>query len=182
VTLTRRELVLGWLAGVVILYGATYWFGASYVQEWKDIRAQRGTLAKQIEVAEHWLAQQSKWQAQLEQLEAKLPHHKTKENARQIFMTRLEKLRQKHALEVQRRKQVQETSKGNLYELSVWWQWQGTLDSIVRFLYDLQAGGDLMDATKIAITSMRDPGKLKGTLTVSYAYSRGKPPDKEAAP
>lgn len=52
--------------------------------------------------------------------------------------------------------------------------WQGRLDSLVWFLYDLENRDDaMMDVRAITIRpSTKDPGVLQGTFTLNCAYMR----------
>ena len=42
---STRELVLGWVTGVTVLLGVTYWLGQPKAQEWKNAIKARDGLA-----------------------------------------------------------------------------------------------------------------------------------------
>lgn len=52
--------------------------------------------------------------------------------------------------------------------------WSASLDSLVRFLYDLRATGAMLDIRKIVINpDSKNPGRLHGTFTLNCAFMLG---------
>lgn len=68
-----------------------------------------------------------------------------------------------------------ETTHGTVTELPIrCTDWQGRLDSLVDFLYQVEnQAGAMMDVRAISISpDTKNPGMLKGTFTINCAYTR----------
>ena len=64
---------------------------------------------------------------------------------------------------------------GELYEITINYRWEGSLNSLVRFLYNLQSKSVNMEIGKLSASPASRPGeqlRLKGGLTVDVAYTR----------
>lgn len=53
--------------------------------------------------------------------------------------------------------------------------WRGSLEALVRFLYQVQTQGLLLDVRKLDILPARTGGGLSGDFTVACAYTRTQP-------
>lgn len=178
--LSRRELGLAWGTGVLLWFALTYWFASGTLGCWSGYREQRRSFEARIRVAEQWVAQRERWDVRFQELMAKLPSYTEQSKAFDMFSGKLNTLKNRYGLEAPRRENPVENERGELREISVVWQWKGSLDSIVRFLYALQSGNDMMDVSKIVILAkLRNPDQLGGSFTVSYIYSLAAPAEPE---
>jgi hypothetical protein len=82
-------------------------------------------------------------------------------------------------LAITRRQTGKEEEVGDVYELPIECKnWEGTLDSMVGFLYGLREEGAMLDVRQIYIRPAA-PGYLKGTFTLYCAYMRGEVVEEE---
>ena len=71
-----------------------------------------------------------------------------------------------------------ETLRGNMYEVAVNCKWEGKLESLTRFLFDLQKEDVILDVSELTI-SPNEKKVLRGGFTVYCSYSRIPPPGGE---
>jgi Tfp pilus assembly protein PilO len=171
--LSTRELSLAWVTTVVIVVGLTYWFGRTKAQGWRSAGQAREALAIRKRTAEHLLKDQDQVNARLEVLRKQLPQYPaSKDVTAEILMT-IERTAQQHGLILLRRVPEKEKSVGDLYEVAIDCSWEGELDAITHFLYALQVQGAILDVSQLTMSpGQGGPGRLKGTFTANYAYTR----------
>ena len=68
-----------------------------------------------------------------------------------------------------------ESRHGDLYELSASCRWEGSLDALVHFLFELQQDDAILDVSQLTV-SPTDKKPLRGTLTVYCSYTRQNAP------
>ena len=64
-----------------------------------------------------------------------------------------------------------ETLRGNMYEVAVNCKWEGKLESLTRFLFDLQKEDVILDVSQLNV-SPNEKKVLRGGFTVYCSYSR----------
>lgn len=170
--MSSRELSLAWITMVVVLLAATYWFGQPRVQEWKDAIKARETLNGRRREAERMLEQQDGVNASMAALRQQLPQYAAGKDVSAELLMLIERTANENALVLLRRQPEKEKSVGDLYEVAIDYTWEAELDALVRFLYALQVQGAILDVRQLTVTPAQGPGRLKGSFTVDYAYTR----------
>lgn len=86
-------------------------------------------------------------------------------------------------LSISRRQAGKEISVGDVYELPIEVKdWEGSLESLVKFLYALQSDdGAMLNVRALYMRPSSRRGFLKGTFTLACAYMRGKGAKDDAA-
>ena len=87
---------------------------------------------------------------------------------------KLEQIASAHGLTLSSRDAEKETQRGDMYELAVNCKWEGKLDAVVHFLFDLQKEDAILDASQLTITP-NEKKIPKGSFTVYCSYSRTQP-------
>ena len=183
--MSSREMVLAWLTLVAILLGGSFWLGEPMFKEWKDQRAARSSLNDRQRLAERLLEQKSDIQARWETLRSTMPSYTTAPGVpvTSQLLKKLQQTAQKQSLNLTRVEPDEEVSVGDLYEVSIGCGWEGNLDALVKFLYEVQAESGMVDVRQITVTPARgDGGMLKGNMTVDYAYTRSKASAEQVQP
>jgi len=84
---------------------------------------------------------------------------------------------------IARRQTGKEAEVGDVYELPIDCKdWEGSLESLVKFLYDLNREGAMLDVRQLYVRPSNKPGYLKGTFTLYCAYMRGDVEKEKPAP
>lgn len=180
--LTAREMVLGWLTLVVVLGAVSYWWGSERFEQWKKMRQQMQEAQKRIEWIERSVRQRPELEKQFAELSGQLPQYEADQDVTAEILKQLEKIARQHDFQLLRREPEKEKDLGDLFQVAVNCSWQGSLEALVHFLYDIQSSGAMLDIDQLtASPAQGGPGELKGTLKLVAAYTRRPPIAKPGA-
>lgn len=174
--LNPREVRLGVIALVAILFGLTYMIGEPRYEAWKQSSDEVEMLVRRQAAAQRLLDQSDDLHRRLSSLREALPQHAREVDVTSQLLRNLQQYADEHDFLLLRREPEAERQIGDLYELAITCTWEGELRSLVHFLYALQSQGAIVDVRQLTITPVQGaPNRLRGTLTVDYAYSRTMP-------
>ena len=179
--ITQREMILGVVTLAAVLGGTTWYIVDSKVDEWKS---KAGTIEKAEQQIRHYQAaikMQENWLDELNTLQAGLRvFDLSQRNASPELMKTIKEISSKHELDITRSQPHAEKPTGDLFELGINCTWQGTLDSMVGFLAELQQQGVNYDVRQLNVTPVgKNTGKLKGNMVIHCAYTRKAIADEE---
>ncbi len=170
--LSRRESILACLTGAVTLLVVTVWQLQPRLQTWRTLQEERRQWQQRQSEAEFLLSRRDEIARDLEQIMAQLPSHPEGRNVTADFLRLLEAKAQQHGVVFQRREAGRERHLGDLYEIAIQGGWEGTLPSLVRFLYALQEEGVILDVSQLTIIPESGTERMKGVYAVHFAYRR----------
>ena len=171
---SSRELTLLWVTGLVALLGLTYILCEPRLKEWKSLGEKQIEAARKVEVTRHLVAQAPKWDARLAELRKKLPQYARDKDVTADLLIKIEQLATAHSLALPSRDVEKESQKGDMYELAANCKWEGKLDALVHFLFDLQKEDAILDISQLSVSPNEKRG-LRGSFTVYCSYSRSQP-------
>ncbi|HIE10408.1 MAG TPA: hypothetical protein EYP62_02225 [Kiritimatiellae bacterium] len=172
--ITRREMVLGWLTLVVVLAGISFWWGSATLEEWKKTRSRIMEGRKRIEWIERSIRRRPQLERRFAELSRQLPRYELGQDVTAEILKNLERMARRHGFQLLRREPEKEKDLGDLFQVAVNCSWQGSLESLVHFLYDIQTSGAMFDIDQLTVSPAQGgPGELKGTLKLVVAYTRG---------
>ncbi|MEI7850685.1 MAG: GspMb/PilO family protein [Kiritimatiellales bacterium] len=171
--ISKRETFLGLATLTAILFGLTYWMAGSRIAEQKRIKTEKVRLLRQIELHKRVLAEKDVWYSRLEELQSQLPLYDNKTAITAELLKLIKRTADEHSLDLVRTQPYSEKQTGTLYELGVSCNWEGKLDALVRFLYDLQKQGVRFDVLQLTASpdAQRDR-VLKGSMLIDCAYRK----------
>ena len=172
--ISPREMVLVWITGSIALMGVTFILCAPRIKEWKSFQDKQAAINRKIEVTQNLLSQSSKWDSRLAEIRKKLPLYAPDKDVTAGLLIRIEQIANAHGLNLTSRDVEKETVKGDMYELAANCKWEGKLESLVRFLFDLQKEDAILDVSQLSVTPSDKKG-LRGSFTVYCSYSRDQP-------
>lgn len=174
--ISKRETFLGLITLTAILFGLTYWLGGSRITEQHRMKEDKIRLLHQIELHKRILSEKDSWYSRLEELQAQLPVYDEKTSITAELLKLIKRTADSHNLDLVRTQPYNEKQVGALYELGVSCNWEGPLDALVHFLYDLQKQGVRFDVLQLnAQPDARRDRILKGSMIINCAYRKGKP-------
>ena len=176
--ISPREMVLLWITGVVALGGLTYLMVEPELKEWKIIDGKKADALRQVGNQKRLIAQSSRWEANLAELKKKLPTHPQGKDVTTDLQILIERLAKANGLTLISREAEKETLRGNMYEVAVNCKWEGKLEALTRFLFDIQKEDVILDVSQLTI-SPNEKKVLRGGFTVYCSYSRLPPPGGE---
>lgn len=171
--LTSREAALAVAAGLVLLTAATLRWARPRVQEWRDLVRQREEHQRRRREYEHLAGARPDIERRLAALREKLPAHPAGRDVTAELLRTLERRAEEHGLVLLRRDASKERAVEDLREQTIACQWEGDLSQLVRFLFALQSGEGLLDVSQLTVSpAPGGGGRLRGTFTVDFAYTR----------
>jgi Tfp pilus assembly protein PilO len=172
---SQREAVLMWATGLVALLGVSYFVCAPKFKEWTALSKLREDAQRKIDLAERLVAQGPQWEKRLTDLRKKLPQYPADKDVTADLLIKLEQLASQNGLTLPSRDVEKETQHANMCELAVNCKWEGKLEAITHFLFDLQNEDAILDASQLTIAP-NEKKYPRGSFTVYCSYSRAQPP------
>lgn len=172
--ISPREMVLVWITGSIALMGLTFILCAPRIKEWKSFQDKQAVMNRKLEVTQNLVSQGPKWDARLAEIRKKLPLYAPDKDVTADLLIKIERIANAHGLNLPSRDLEKETLKGDMYELAANCKWEGKLESLVRFLFDLQQEDAILDVSQLSVSPSEKKG-LRGSFTVYCSYSRNQP-------
>jgi hypothetical protein len=173
VKFSARELVLLLATVGALLFGVTALVFRPKWQEWQDLGKERGNLRQLIQFDRALIDQRGKWDGEMAELSRMLSRQPAGQKTDVHFLSIMDRLASKNGLTILRRQVGEEKPQGEVYELPIECRdWEGSLDALVHFLFDLQSEGAMFDVRQLMVRPREGPG-LRGRFMLYCAYPRG---------
>lgn len=171
--ISRRETLLGLIALAAILFGLTYWLAGSRIDEQRQMKTEKARLLHQIELHKRILAEKDVWYTRLEELQSQLPLYDEKTSITAELLKLIKRTADDNGLDLVRTQPYREEQTGSLYELGVSCNWEGSLETLVKFLYDIQKQGIRFDVLQLNVQPDAQRDRiLKGSMVIDCAYRK----------
>ena len=171
--MSKRETVLLLITLVAVLFGLTYWMAGSRIAEHREMKNSKTRLLREIEINKRILAEKDGWYSRLEELQSQLPEYDEKVVVSAKMPTIISQIAATHGLSLGKTTPSPEKQVGSLYELRISVTWDGTLDQLVHFLYDIQMQGIRFDVREFNATpDAQREGILRGSMNIDCAYRK----------
>jgi hypothetical protein len=171
-TLSQREsaLLLGVLAAA--LFGVSVLLGKPKIAEWNEIRARRAVLQEGIARDRAMVAERAEWEQRFQDVSGMLSRHPADQKMDVHWMTLMDRAASRHGIQIKQRQAGEERRAGEVFEMPIEVkEWEGTLDALVHFLFDLQSEGAMLDIRQLLVRP-KDDGILRGRFVLYCAYTR----------
>jgi len=160
------------LTGAAVLFGVTFFLAGPRITRWRELRLKQAEVAREIARARKLVARRGYWEEQLAEYSGMLPRVAADKKMDVHWLSIMDKLAAEHEVSIHQRAAGQEKDEGEVFELPIECrEWEGSLDGIVRFLYDLQATGAMFDIRHLFIKP-KGGGVLRGRFSLYCAYTR----------
>jgi hypothetical protein len=179
--MSAREWALAAATAIVGLGALTWQIGQPRVAQWRKLDQERRALEGRRQIAERMAARRPEAEGRLRALLKQVPSYPPDRDVTAELLRTMESLAARNTLVLVRREAEKEKIAGELHEVAINGTWQGSLESLVRFLFDAQTQGILLDVRQLNITPARVGGGLSGTFSIACAYTREGPAEKPAA-
>ncbi|MBP7274642.1 MAG: hypothetical protein KBA51_00390 [Kiritimatiellae bacterium] len=188
--ISPREVALAAVTITLGLGAVTWQFVAGQRAELDRIRTNKEELVERQKAAATLQAQGPGAEGRLRALLRQVPAHPPQRDVRADVMQIVENVAIQSGLTLISRRADREQSAGltpgeqsagntprpdEIMMVEVTGSWRGSLEAIVRFLYQVQTQGLLLDVRKLDILPARSGGGLSGDFTVACAYTRTGP-------
>ena len=174
-TVTSREKTMLLVAAVAVLYAIAALSYKGQAANWKKEEKTWKTAQKKAQEEKALIAASADWETRYAQMRGLMPVFPYDRDVDTYWLNMMDAAATRNGLFISRRQTGKETEVGDVYELPIDCKgWEGTLESLVKFLYDLQKEGAMLDVRQLFVQPLAGkPGYLKGTFTLTCAYMRG---------
>lgn len=173
--ISKREVQLGIITLVSILVGGTWYYADSKIAEWKGMQLQIEQTKNKIRLDQGAISMQGTWMEELSGLQSNLRVFDLNKNVSPDLQEVLRKISKKYDFQITQFRPQNEKRLGDLFELGINCSWEAELESLVKFLAELQLQGVNYDVRTLTITpaqTQKDKEKLRGTMMIFCAYTR----------
>lgn len=173
----EKRLTLG--LGFVILFGITGFATRARLEAWKTAREQLEQARQELARREALIASGERWERRFHNLSGLMPLFEPDRKLDTHWMSLMDRIAARHNLSIIRRQAGKEERIGDVYEMPIECrEWQGSLESLVGFLYDLQSEGIMLDMRYLYMRPRQtgNPDSLRGRFELYAAYMRGEYP------
>jgi Tfp pilus assembly protein PilO len=171
---SSREKSMVLVTVVVVLYAAAGLSFKKQVANWKAEQRVYATAQKKFREEKALIAAREEWVSRYEQVRDLMPVFPYDKDVDTHWLNVMDSAATRNGLTISRRQANKEAEVGDVYELPIDCKdWEGSLEALVKFLYDLNNDGAMLDVRQLYIRPSNKPGYLKGTFTLYCAYMRG---------
>lgn len=172
---TSRELNLLLATLAVALFGATALMARPRVTQWKALKADQAQQRTEIEQDQRLLDDRARWEQEFDSLRQYLPQFPADKKMDIHWLSIMDSLASKHGVRISRRDVGEEKRLGDVYELPIDVRdWEGTLESLVHFLFELQTQGAMLDIRQLSMKP-NEQRVLRGRFILYCAFTREGP-------
>ena len=180
--LSSRDKNLLVIIGVLVLYAILVFSYKGKIEQWNIAKKVYERAHAKLEAEKALIAARGEWEEKLDEAVKIIPAFP--EDAKNVdthWQTVMDTLAEKNHISITRSQAPQVEQVGNLSEMVIECKdWEGTLKSIVNFLWALHQEGASLDIRQLYIHPIQNrPGFLKGYFTLSCAYMYGEREDEE---
>lgn len=169
---TRREGVLGLAVLAAALYAGLFYFGGGQLDAWRLLQTEKEQLWDSIHRSQVLVEDRQQWESKMVELQSLMPQFPKDKRMDVHWLGEVEGIASKNDLTIVRHEVGIEQQEGPIYELPVFCRrWEGSLDSLVHFLFDLQGEGAMLDVRYLHIKP-KDKVIHEGRFDLYCAYRK----------
>lgn len=176
---SEREKGLLVVTVIVLLYGALFMIYGKQREKINAATNQRRQRETQLAMERDLISQRSVWEVAYGDNASLMPIFESTRQVETHWMNLIERLARGSGLTIIRRQVGEERQEGEVFEIPIECrEWEGTLESVVKFLHAVHSEGAMLDVRKLTIrpaTGKAGAGMLRGSFTVFCAYLRSDP-------
>jgi hypothetical protein len=143
------------------------------IEQWRNLRARQAEVRAGLEADQRLIDERPKWQARYGEIGRKLVAIPPDKKTDAYWLSVMDRAATANALNISKRQAMEEKSMGDVYELPIECQWEGSLPALVHFLFDLQSQGAMFDVRQLLIKPTAKD-LLRGRFVLYCAYTREK--------
>jgi hypothetical protein len=170
--LSHREAVFGLATGAIALFGLSAIMAKPAFDRWTELRRDRIAALRQVEKDKIMAGERGKWSERFIKINKTIPPFPADKKMDVHWLSVMDGLASKDGVVISKRRVGDEKKLGDLYEMSIDCQdCEGTLDAMMRFLFDLQQQDAMLDVRQLLLKP-KSATVLRGRFTLYCAYTR----------
>jgi Tfp pilus assembly protein PilO len=164
--------MLGVFTIAAALYGALFYFGSGQLSELQVIKSEQEQIRGSIAMSKELVAERATWEDQMGERQSMMPVFPADQRMDLHWLSVIESVAARHNFQILRHEPGEEKQEGPIYELPVFVrQWEGSIESLVRFLFDIEREGGMLDVRYLHVRP-KDKTIRHGRLDIYCAYRR----------
>ena len=175
--MSLKEKAILSIVGMVLLYAlAVILFFTVASDQWKRSAKQYAAACQKYAAEKRLIGEKAKWADAYEEEKAHMPIFEEGKNTDTTWLQKMDELAVKHHMSISQRQGGEEVEAGEVLELPIDVKnWEGALESLVRFMHELENTDDgMFDIRAINFKPSQKRGYLRGSFTLTCAYMREK--------
>lgn len=175
--ISQREIIILIITLFTVLLGLTYKVGGPKLTEHRQLVLKKASLKQQLTVNKKTIDQQASWTNRLAELQSQLPVYKQNSSPVGTIRNHIRSLASQNGIDLTGSRTHDEKQVGNLFETSIVYDWEGTLDALVGFLFQMNEQGLRYDIRELSVRpDARRANILTGDIIIDCAYRRESSP------
>lgn len=176
--MNQREQMLVIITVFVLLFGVS----AANVRKRIDLisskRTAIATLKSTLSLQKELINSSSLWRERYNAVKDQMPIFEPDRQVATYWLNIMDLAAERYGIRIRNRRAGSETLISDVYEFPIEVRdWEGTLESFIKFLYAMQSEGAMLSVRDVTISPVPNrQGILKGTFTLYCAYMRGSAP------
>ena len=183
-TITGREKALAAITIMALLYGVTALSARGRIEAWRVKRGEYRQVVRQFAEHRALIAKTGEWEHTYAGLRDLMPIFPPDRPVDTYWLNLMDQAAAKNALSIAKRQVGTDVDVGDAHEIEIECKaWEGTLDALVHFLYDLEVAGVMLDMRQMFVRpNPADHSRLSGSFKLYCAYMRERPAVAPAVP
>ena len=173
-TISGREKAMAAITGVVLLYGVLGLLAKGRIEVWRQKRDEYRQTIQRLDRERAMIAQRGALEKRYAGVKDLMPVFPADKPVDTYWLGVMDKAASKNQLIISKRQVGAEKLVGDVYEIAIECkEWEGTLDALVHFLYDLEVDGVMLDVRQLFMRpNPADHSRLRGSFILYCAYMR----------
>ncbi|MBO4288053.1 MAG: hypothetical protein J5985_07820 [Kiritimatiellae bacterium] len=181
--MSNRDKNLLMVVGVLVLYAILAFSYRQQMEKWAIVRKIHATAEKKLADEDKLISQRKEWNKRYDEMQALMPVFPDDKDVDTYWLSLMDSVARTNNLAIARRQAGTEVEVGDVFELPIDCKdWEGSLRSLVYFLWSLNQKGAMLDIRQMFIRPSQRAGFLRGTFTLCCAYMRGDAEEPVQAP
>lgn len=175
--MSGREKAIASITLIVLLYGVLGLLARGRLDAWQAKRIVYREICSTLEQERKLLTQQALWRKNYEAVRSLMPVFPADKQVDTYWLGVMDNAASNNRLNILKRQVGAEQLVGDVYEMTLdCKEWEGSLEALVHFLYDLESKGVMLDMRSMYIKpNPADRTHLKGSFVIYCAYMRERP-------
>ncbi len=173
-TISPKEKNMLMIIVVLVLYAVAALCYRKQKEQWKKHEKVYHNALKKYDEECQLIAAKEVWDQKYKTMCSLMPVFPYEKDVDTHWLNTMDTVASENELVISRRQTGKEEEVGDVYELPLECKnWEGTLKSLVGFLYGLRKEGAMLDVRQLFVKPSTKPGYLRGTFSLYCAYMRG---------
>ncbi len=172
--LSKHDQTLLAITVGVALFGIVLASARRQIDAMRDNRAAVSRLSDRLAMQREMIAARDAWEGRYDAVKDRMPVFSRTDQVSTYWLSIMDAAADEHGLKIIQRSQRDETLVAGVCELPIEVRsWEGTLESLVRFIHALESEGAMLEIRELRVSPIRErQGYLKGSFLLSCAYMR----------